>query len=213
MIRMAYAAAAAALALGTAPAAIAASDYLLVIGGKDGAAPSPIEILSWSWGATNSGAGSTGGATATDRMRESPTLPSRDYTPRNRVAAGDVNGDGLAELSAAAEVQGFTLRFDKASPQLFMGCVKGSRLEGATIRAGTESFELVDAVISSCPGDQPAAARAGGPPRASWDLATLKGGRSASPAAAGACASGQCQSITIAGQLKHTKSGHVTLLK
>lgn len=210
MTRMVFAAAAAVLALGSAPAAMAASDYLLVIGGKDGVAPATIEILSWSWGTSNSG---SVGPAGTGRLRESPTLPSRQYTARVGVAAGDVNGDGQADLAAASEVQGFALSLDKSSPQLATLCVRGNHIPQATIRARGETYELTDAVVSGCSSDQDASAAAGRPPRGNWDLATLKGARTANPAAGGACASGQCMNMTITGQMKHTKTGHVTLLK
>src|SRR5512141_858295 len=85
--------------LAIAPTAWAASDYLLEIDGVAGEASASVEVLSWSWGATNPSAATAqnrvvsprdaSAGQASGRLRESPTRASA-----GRVAAGDVNGDG-----------------------------------------------------------------------------------------------------------------------
>ena len=144
-------------------AALAASDYLLEIDGVKGESKAEqIEIHSWSWGASNSGASSAtrGGV---------------------RVAAGDVNGDGRADLltaSTLAEVSNFVLTVP-ASSSLARQCAAGKRLPNARIsKAGTGTLVLSGATVRSC---------AVGPR--------------------------QTVSMTLTGQMRHTKTGHVTLMK
>jgi type VI protein secretion system component Hcp len=169
MTRFLFAAAATALALGVAPAALAASDYLLELDGVDGAAPATIDIQSWSWGVSNSTAGGPG---ASGRLRESPTKRSSDQSA-GRVAAGDLDGDGAAELAAAAEIHSFTLSFDKSSPQLAHYCAKGAHFPKATLQARAERFELADATIAECTdSSRAAAARDTMPNRISMNLST-----------------------------------------
>lgn len=111
-----------AAAIAIAAPAFAASDYLLIIDGVDGEASQAIEIQSWSWGASNPGSAA--------QSRESPTIkrdpPQASQNTQSlrtssapaagrggvNVAAGDVDGDGRADLASLAsvdEVSGFSL--------------------------------------------------------------------------------------------------------
>jgi hypothetical protein len=163
MKRNALGAAAAIAALGAPHAALAASDYLLQLDDVKGAHAAAIEIDSWSWGATNSGASSA---------------------PRGglRVAAGDVNGDGRADLAVVSklpEVSNFVLRVPASSPLAHHYCAVGSQLPTARItKAGAGVLVLSGTTVRSC---------AAGPR--------------------------QTVSMTLTGQMRHTKTGHVTLLK
>ena len=214
MPRILFSAAALALALGIAPTAMAASDYLLELDGVDGVAPATIEISSWSWGTSNSNAGSPSG---TGRLRESPTLPSRHYTTRARVAAGDLDGDGTADLASASDIQGFTLSFDKASPQLAKLCATGTHIAHATIKARAETFELAEATVTACSNTtQTTGSRDSMPNRISMNVTVPKqtqGATFGERCLAGNCAASPEVRITLTGQLKHTKTGHVTLMK
>jgi hypothetical protein len=193
-----------------APAAWAASDYLLEIDGVAGEATTSVEVLSWSWRATNPGAvtaqnrvvsprdSATGQASG--RLRESPSRPSTGST---RVAAADVNGDGRADIVVAStvdEVQRFTLVLDGASPVVRQYCATGRHIPQATITASSLSvYELKNVMVSSC--------------------TTVPGPRQTQGATFGErCVASQCPSpgpvaMTLTGQMKYTKTGHVTLMK
>ncbi len=152
--------AAAIAALSAPQAALAASDYLLQLDDVKGGHAAPIEIESWSWGATNSGA-TRGGV---------------------RVAAGDVNGDGRADLAVVStlpEVSNFVLRVPASSLLAHHYCAVGSQLPNARInKAGAGVLVLTGTTVRSC---------AAGPR--------------------------QTVSMTLTGRMRHTKTGHVTLMK
>ena len=200
MSRMVFAAAAAALSLSVAPAAFAASDYRLELGGVDGAAPTKFEIQSWSWGATNSG-----------------SVAAAAGRPRARVAVGDLDGDGAAELASAPEIQGFTLSFDKTSPQLMLRCAKGKHIAQAVLTTRRETFELIDATVTECTDNSRAGAgRNSMPNRISMNVTTPRQSQGATfgeRCLASSCAAPPQVRMTITGQLKHTRTGHVTLMK
>lgn len=209
--------------------AFAASDYFLKIEGIEGESAVDIEVLSWSWGATNPGsatapAGSgqvtsprdsaSGQATGrhqhhpsvtasqnTQSLRESPTRASTGQTAA-RATFSDLNFMRRPELSTLAslgEVQGFSVTLDKSSPILAKLCAQGTHIPKATLTARGEQWSLDHAVVSGCDAVPPAPRQTQG--------ATF-GER---------CVSGQCPAemvaLTITGQAKHTKTGHVTLLK
>lgn len=145
------------------------------------------------------------------------------------VAVGDVNGDGMvdfADAGAASEVSQFTLQFDNASPELAAKCATGKHFPKATITARGTSYVLEDAVVTSCTTGQPQIVenqRTGDqmPNRISMNVTTPKQTQGATfgekvnqglHAAGSALAQGAMR-MTVTGQLKHTKTGHVTLLK
>lgn len=145
------------------------------------------------------------------------------------VAVGDVNGDGLvdfADTDNASEVSQFTLQFDKSSPELATKCVKGTHFPTAIITARGTSYVLEDAVVTGCITGQPQIVdnkRTGDqmPNRISMNVTTPKQTQGATfgekvnqglQAAGSALAQGAMR-MTLTGQLKHTKTGHVTILK
>lgn len=225
----------AAFAIGLALAAtpvLAASDYLLTLDGVPGESSSSIQIESFSWGVSQQGASSTvgsGGAVAAPRDAASglPTGRRTAEAPRDaasglatgkrthkpirmtsssdasagtggaRVAAGDVTGDGrsdLAHLVTQDEIQGFSLSFDKASPVLAKLC-SGAPPTGGQLSGRGETYTLENAAFS-CPAPK-----------------QTQGATFGERCSAGVCPAGALITVVVTGQLKHTKSGHVTLLK
>jgi hypothetical protein len=223
--------------------ALAASDYLLKLDGVAGEAASSGEILGFSWGMSNSPSMSSGAAVApaavvsprdpasgrptgsrsqspsvtasqnTQSLRESPTRAS---TGAVAVAAGDLDGDGRADFIDAAqvaEVDGFTLSFDKASPVLAKLCANGTHFPKATIVARGQELTIENGVVSGCAaGGSTRRSTDGMPSRISMNV-TVPAQTQSSTCAPGACPSPELVTVTITGQMKHTKTGHVTLLK
>jgi hypothetical protein len=221
----------------------AASDYLLEIEGVAGEAAGAIEVNSWSWGASNPTSVGSGGMSAgrvvsprdaasgqstgrsaqgdvrvtasqnTQSLRESPTRAST-----GRVA-GDLDGDGRADLAAIsnqAELQSFTLTFDQSSPALARVC-SGKHLAKASLRGRGDEFVVENATVS-CTQTSPsaAAARDSMPNRISMNVTTPKqtqGATFGERCAAGVCTAGAVTMTFTGGQMRHTKTGHVTLLK
>lgn len=119
------------------------------------------------------------------------------------VASGDVDGDGLADLAFAAtqdEISSLTLDFDKASPVLAKVC-QGKHFATVTLsRSNGDSFEITDATATCAA------------PSAGKYLAG--GGKAQGMACSDAdCAGSDVRLTLTGGQMKHTRTGHVTLLK
>lgn len=220
-------------ALLAAAPAYAASDMFIKFEGVDGEAAA---ISAWSFGTCSSGQCTTivsprdpasGQATGkrqhgavtvqasqnTQSLRESPTKASTGATavsetvqeeakapPRANwdlakgksartsggvhVAAGDVDGDGRADLAYAGtqpQISKFSITFDKASPALAKVCT-GKHIASARLSRGGENYEITDAVVSCS-------------------------------SSADALTDGLLIMRFSSGQMKHTKTGHVTLLK
>lgn len=238
-----------ALALTATAAQAASSDYFLKIDGVDGEA----QVDGWSFGACNAGCMS-GGSSASGRitasqnsqsLRESPSRPSSgmgkgkasmsDFSVTRagapsaggvHVAAGDIDGDGRADLAYAGTfdaVEALTLRMDKASPVLAKVC-SGKHFEKVTLRTGSDEFELSG--DAACQNEEEAQRNGvftsgGMPNRISMNMTTprqTQGATFGERCQAGICAAGSAISqgvyITVSGgQMKHTKTGHVTILK
>ena len=233
MKRISFGLLAAAATMAFAPAAMAASDYFLKIEGVKGEAAAEIEVLSWSWGVSNAGsmsssAGSgmvasprdaaSGQATGrhqhhpsvtasqnTQSLRESPTRASTGQTAA-KASYSDLSvmrQPDPSSLASLSEVQGFSLTLDKASPMLAKVCAQGQHIPKATLSIRAQQLELENVMVSSCAAVPPPAPA---------------GPRQSQGATFGEqCISGQCPAemvtLTITGQMKHTKTGHVTLLK
>ena len=96
------------------------------------------------------------------------------------VAAGDLDGDGLADLAFAgtqAEIESLSLNFTKIE-WAYRDVCKGKHIAKATLRNAADEFTIEHAMVE--------------------------------------CTSNADQSVTMTltgGQMKHTKTGHVTLLK
>lgn len=155
----------------------------------------------------------------TQSLRESPTRAS---TGGVAVAAGDLDGDGVADFLDAtrvAEVDGFTLTFDKASPVLARLCANGKHFPKATIVARGQELVIEHGTVSGCAAGaaQRIAIDGSMPNRISMNVTVPKqtqGATFGEKVCAGmACPAPEVVTVTITGQMKHTKSGHVTLLK
>ncbi len=214
---------AAAAALSFAPAAKAASDYLLELDGGEGEAAASIEVSSWSWGTTSAASVSSpqdaASGQATGRRQHKPSVTASQNTQslRGRATVSDLSMTRSADMStlgALDEVQAFSLTFDKASPVLAKVC-QGKHFASVQLRGRGETFVLENAAVTGCtmPSETPAAAAR----EYNWDIKTAKPG-SARATSAGACPSGACAgdspvTLILTGQMRHIKSGHVTLLK
>lgn len=213
--------------------ALAASDFLLEIDGIDGESAAPMAVDDWSFGACNAGQ-----CTSITSPRDlasgqasgkagSPTRGGWDLATNKggRVAAvspvvGDLDGDGRADFSYAGtldSVQALTFSFGKVSPQLAKVC-SGTHFTSVTLRRGADSFVITGASVT-CTAAMPSAARTidSTPARISTNMTTGKqtqGATFGEKCAAGQACAGGAMTVTFSGgQMKHTKSGHVTLLK
>lgn len=155
----------AALAVIAMPAS-AASEYYLVIEGIDGEPSTAIEVQSWSWGTSNASASSSGAAGRPGVQASQNTQSLREALPRpvltasqnsqslreGALPAGDLDGDGRADLSALAstsEVQGFTL-FLTPGTTARQTCASGKHIKKAHIVGREGVFDLEDITVSSC---------------------------------------------------------------
>ena len=147
---------------------------------------------------------------------------------------GDLDGDGAADLAfvqTQSEVTGFSLTFQSMSAGTRKVCM-GTHIKEAKLRSAADSFALSDAEVScTVYPDTPAnrymlglrgtALRGGkAPPPVPGSVGA--GPRQTQGVSFGErCANGACDTMTdgllvmrfSGGQMKHTKTGHVTLLK
>lgn len=157
--------------------------------------------------ATNKGARSAGGGDAGGHVH---------------VAAGDVDGDGRSDLAFAAtqpEVASLTLTFRKIEFTYRAVC-DGKHFDKAVLRSAADSFELTDVTVTcTLPAGAGAARIDQTPARISTNVTVPKQTQGATFGER--CAAGTCDALTdgvivirfTGGQMKHTKTGHVTLLK
>lgn len=242
----------AALSAAVATPALAASDYLLELDGVKGESAAPA-VDSWSFGVCNPGqcssaqrtvitARDAGSGMATGKTGKTgkPSSANWDLATSKgartaaaggvKVAAGDVDGDGRADLAFAgtvSEVYDLSFAFQKIEATLRSVC-GGKHIAKATLRSASDSFEITDAAVSCTAGGGAAAASYAAtgrqaidstPARISTNMTTAKqtqgatfGERSAAPSG-DALTDGLIIMRLTGGQMKHTKTGHVTLLK
>lgn len=144
----------------------AASDYLLEIegvAGESSTSPSSIELNSFSFGASNPttvgpGSSAASGKTAVSSSVAAPRDVATGQASGKRVAAGDVSGDGRADVIAASSV-GQTVSFSamvresptKASTPGLARCAQGQHISKATLRGPRQTVSLDNVVVTSCP--------------------------------------------------------------
>lgn len=222
-----------AAAIAVSAPALAASDFLLEIDGIDGESASPMAVDDWSFGACNAGQCTTitsprdlASGQASGKAG-SPTRAGWDLAKGKgaRMAAGgavvgDLDGDGHADFAYAGtldSVQALTFSFDKASPQVAKVC-NGTHFTSVTLRRGADSFVITGASVT-CTAAMPSAARTidPTPARISTNMTVGKqtqGATFGEKKQPGYAVFGSAVTITFTGgEMKHTKSGHVTLMK
>lgn len=216
----------------TGPALAASSDYLLQLPPEKGEVSQPLTVDSWSFGVCNSGQCASSGQSAAKPNRASWDLATgkgaRIAGGAAAPVAGDVDGDGLPDLAFAVsqdEIYGLSFTFQKITTSYQAACASG-HFDSATISHGDEVYMVssVSVVCTKGAGGGAAAAsyaRSGivridsTPARISTNMTV---GREASaPAISERCSGGACDGIVTmtftGGQMKHTKTGHVTLMK
>ena len=216
------------ITLASAPA-LAASDYLLELDGVKG--ESAITLDSWSFGACNAGQCTTitsprdatsGQSTGKVAAKGRPNSASWDLATNKgartaggvNVAVGDVDGDGRADLAfvtSQSEVSSLSLNFTKISYSYRQACM-GQHIKKAVLSYGTDSYEITDATIT-CTGvpDESARTIDQTPARISTNMTV---GKQTQGATFGEKVQSGMMTMTFtSGQMKYTKTGHVTLLK
>lgn len=196
----------------TAPSALAASDYLLQFDGVEGEATAAIEIQSWSLGASNPSvadeAAKKGGGASVGK-------PNPGKMNRN---AGTDQAD-LATVANHDVIEGFALTFDKASPVLAKLCAQGQHIKNAKIVGRGAVYDLQVGSMTGCPKSaefhNAGPAVAGSPARISTNMTVPKqtqGATFGEKVNQGLHAAGSIV-VRFTGQMKHQKTGHVTLMK
>ncbi len=171
------------------PAAHAA-DAQLIVGDGTGEAPAAIEIQSWSWGASNSGsmASAAQGREAAAPRDAASGMPTgkRMHKPMPIFKAD------LAQAASQSEVEGFTLALDGASPLSERMCASGKHIAHATLRTAQGDYALDNVTVTDC-------------------TRQTQGSNFGEKVASGL--STASISITLTGELRQGKTGHVTLMK
>lgn len=213
--------------------AIASSEYLLQLPPEKGAVSPPIAVESWSFGVCNAGQCSSGSAAKGAK----PNRASWDLATGKgaRMAAGgspvpvvgDVDGDGSPDLAFAGtqnEIYGLSFTVDATAPTVAAACASG-HLDAATLSNGSETYAVssVSVVCSKGGGGAAAASYAKSgitridstPARISTNMTVAR--EASAPSISERCSSTACDGVVAmtftGGQMKHTKTGHVTLLK
>ena len=147
------------------------------------------------------------------------------------VATGDVDGDGSPDLAFSASqntVYGFSLTLDASSPGVAAACATG-KIDAATLTNGTETFAVSSVSVVCTKGGAGGGAAAASyarsgitridstPARISTNMTVGKqtqGATFGEKVNQGMVSADNTITLTLSGgQLKHTKSGHVTLMK
>lgn len=217
--------------------ALASTTAYIKFEGVDGESATEVAVDGWSFGACQSGTCSTVSSAGTDqpsakggkgrasmqdmhlrsaggtgkvsvqdisppmKATSRPTASQNTQSLRSgvNVAAGDLDGDGRADLAYAGtlpEVSSLTLHFDKASPVLAKICM-GKHIAKAELGRGAEAMVIEHAMVTCSSG---AASR------------TTQGATFGEKVSTG-LQSGPVTMTITGGQMKHTKTGHVTILK
>jgi hypothetical protein len=152
--------------------ALAATDYYIKLGGVEGESTEKgqtIEVLSWSWGLSQGGTASSTKRVGAGKVQAPTAAPDasvvvpRDAASgqasgkRTAVAAGDVDGDGRAEVAAAEPqvdtVNEVTLRI-RESPTLpsraRQGCAAGTHFGTVNLGGKGKQYRMQDAVVTAC---------------------------------------------------------------
>lgn len=143
------------------------------------------------------------------------------------VVAGDVDGDGSPDLAFAAsqdEIYGLSFTFQKITMPYQAACASG-HIDSATISHGDEVYMVSSVSVVCTKGGGGAAAasyaRSGvvridsTPARISTNMTVAR--EASAPSISERCSSSACDgAVTMTftgGEMKHNKTGHVTLMK
>lgn len=257
-------AAAAIIAMASAPAAFAASDYLLEIDGVKGESKDTAMVASWSFGACNAGACASGSAVQTIKsprdaatgqssgkrqhgvvkvtasqntqsLRESPTRASTGKT----AVAQEATGSGTTEKTSPANA-GWDLATNKGARAAGSGGGAGKASMSDLSVMGASAAGGISVATGDVDGDGLADFAYAGTQnqieslslnftKIEWNYRQVCGGKHIAKAtlrsssdefviehAMVECTVNPDQSVSMkltGGQMKHTKTGHVTLLK
>lgn len=229
--------------LASAAPALAGSDYLLQIELKKGeAAAAPVAVSSWSFGVCNAGqctapSASRDVSTGQSSGKRSKSVSAGWDLATNKggrmasggaVATGDVDGDGSPDLAFSASqdtIYGFSLTLDSSAPGVAAACAAG-KIDAAMLTNGAETFAVSSVSVVCNNGGAGGAAAASyarsgitridsTPARISTNMTVGKqtqGATFGERCSGAACAATVTMTMT-GGQMKHTKTGHVTLMK
>ena len=143
------------------------------------------------------------------------------------VAAGDLDGDGAADFAYAGtqpEIYDLRFTFQKIEGAWREVC-GGKHFDKVTLRSASDTFEITGATAACSSGGGAAAAsyaatgraQSDMPARISMNVTTPKqtqGATFGERCQAGVQCAGSAMTIALTGgQMKHTKTGHVTILK
>lgn len=149
--------------------ALAASDYLLQLEGVQGESatkgnPAPIEVASWSLGASNPTSVGSSGMSAGKAATPASAASTGVVSPRD-VASGQASGkrsaqpvassDGTAAPPPAGSVSELTLRLRESPSRPSLGkpasaCKAGQHIDKVTVSSNGQSYVLQDATVTSC---------------------------------------------------------------
>lgn len=168
MLRSTLACTALVATLSSAP--LAAADVYLKIEGVDGESATasrnaPVEISSFSFGASNAGSAQRGSGMGTGKVSMSDLSVTRAVSPRDKqsglptgqrmhkpMTAAPVAGGDTS--STAADVQTVTVVLPAAesetSRSLDSACAKGTHIKNAELRNSAQRYAMTDVVVSSC---------------------------------------------------------------
>jgi type VI protein secretion system component Hcp len=119
---------------------LAASDYYLHIEGIEGesatrASAEPVAVLSFSWGASNPPTVRSAGSKGTGKMSvQDPAVEGATPAP-----------DAVRTLTVVIPAPG-----NATSGRLLGACASGKHIDKVVLRGRDESYELNDAVVTSC---------------------------------------------------------------
>ncbi len=193
----------------------------------------PLAVDSWSFGVCNSGQCTSSSQSA---AKGQPTKASWDLATgkgartasSSSAVIGDLDGDGTPDLAFAAAqdvVYGLSFTFQKITVPYQAACASG-HIDSATLSRGDDVY-VISNVSIVCDkvgtGAVPAPAMKSGivridstPARISTNMTVAREASAPSISercSGGACADGNVTMTFTGGQMKHTKTGHVTLMK
>ena len=226
-----------------APAMAASDYFLKIEDVKGEAAAAPAAVSSWSFGVCNAGqcaapaasrdvlTGQSSGkrGKSSNAGWDLATNKGGRMASGGAVATGDVDGDGSPDLVFTASqdtIYGFSLTLDSSTPGVAAACAAG-KIDDATLTNGAETFAVSSVSVVCSNGGAGGGAAAASYARSGITRidstpagisTNMTVGKQTQGATFGERCSGAACAATVTmtmtgGQMKHTKTGHVTLMK